>query len=275
MDNPTPESNVPQPEPIKMPSEPPQETRRDDILVINQTTLYMFLTAIVFFAAGFIVAWLTFQTRADDIRSTASGAAREAIRTAIAELGNAPTPTTLPRQDVKFSDTMPSWGPADAKVTIVEFSDLQCPFCESFYNRAYQQIKNNYGDKIHFVFRHFPIPSLHPDAENASYAAECAKEQGRFWEFHNVVLSSNGSNLSRDGLIEHARTAQVANMDQFTQCLDTQKYKAVVQEDVKAGEGYYVNGTPTFFINGDILVGAQSYEVFKAKIDSELQSTGG
>src|SRR3954469_3279532 len=111
MDNPTPEINVPQPEPIQMPPEPPQEPRRNDVLIINQTTLYMFLTAIVFFAAGFIVAWLTFQTRADDIRTTASGAAREAIRTAIAELGNAPTPTTIPRQDVKFDDTMPSWGP--------------------------------------------------------------------------------------------------------------------------------------------------------------------
>jgi protein-disulfide isomerase len=274
--NPTPEITPPQPEPIIIPPEPPQEIRRDDVLVINQTTLYMFLTAIVFFAAGFIVAWLTFQTRADDIRNTASGAAREAIRTAIAELGgNAPTATPIPRQNVKFDDSMPSWGPADAKVTIVEFSDLQCPFCESFYQRTYQQLKTEYGDKIRFVFRHFPIASLHPDAENTSYAAECAKEQGRFWEFHNVVLNNNGNNLSHDQLIEHARTAQVPNIEQFTQCLDSQKYKSVIDEDIKAGDSYYVTGTPTFFINGNILIGAQPYELFKAKIDQAFQAAGG
>lgn len=291
MDNPTPETNevnesnllqpvaptpAPAAEPIKLPTPPPQEVRRDDVLVINQSTLYMFLTAIVFFAAGFIVAWLTFQTRADDIKTASSAAAREAIRTAIAEVsGNAANPTQIPRQDVKVSDTMPSWGPADAKVTIVEFSDFQCPFCQSFYSRTYQQLRADYGDKVRFVFRHYPIPSLHPDAERASLAAECAKEQGRFWEFHNVIFTDNINRLSYDELIQHAGTAQVPNIDQFKQCLDSQKYKANVQEDIQAAESHFVSGTPTFFVNGNILVGAQPYERFKALIDSQLQAAGG
>jgi protein-disulfide isomerase len=252
--------------------------KQSDTVVITRTTLYLVLTAIFFFIAGFIVAWFTLSTRGDDLKTVAASAAREAVSTVVAELGRgqqqAAEPTAIPRQVVTVNDSMSSWGAKNAKVTLVEFTDFQCPYCERFFKRTYTRLKAEYGDKIQFVFRHFPLTQIHPDAENASLAAECAKEQGRFWEYHDVLFN-NQNNLSRQALIEYASAVSVPDISQFTQCFDSQKYKAVISADLQAGDSYYVTGTPTFFINGNILVGAQEYDAFKAMIDRELQQAGG
>jgi protein-disulfide isomerase len=280
MENPTPETS--QPEPISLPPLPEQEPhsqpkkyvpRRSDDIVISKTTLYYLLVATIFFVAGFFVAWVVFNLRSDDIRTTASNAAREAVTTAIADLsgGAAAAPTPIPRQDITVSNTMPAWGPNDAKVTIVEFSDFQCPYCESFYTHTYTKLKQTYGDKIRFVYRHYPLYQIHPDAEPAANAAECAKEQGKFWEYHDILFS-NQSDLSRDALIKYASTVKVQNTDQFTKCIDSKKYQSVIDADQQAGDGYAVTGTPTFFVNGNMLVGAQPYEVFVKAIDTELKA---
>src|SRR5260221_10425 len=136
---------------------------------------------------------------------------------------------------------MPSWGPADARVTVVEFSDFQCPYCESFYTNTYSKLKQTYGDKIHFVYRHYPLPQ-HQDAEPAANAAECAKEQGKFWEYHDVLFS-NQNNLSHDAFIEYANLVKVGNVDQFTKCIDSKKYQSVIDADQQAGNDYFVSGT--------------------------------
>ena len=268
------------PEPVRLPNKPTNDPRPGDVIVINQTTVYYFVIAVLFFIAGFAVAWIVFSTTTNNavsnMRADIINAVSSAVSSAMASGGGAvaqATETPVPRQNVTF-ETAPIWGPTNAKVTIVEFSDFQCPYCEIFYKQTYPLIKQKYGDKIRFAYRHFPIPSLHPDAERAALAAECANEQGKFWDYHDALFG-NQQDLSRDALIKYAGQVKVTNIQQFTSCLDTQKYMTKVQTDVNAGMGYYVSGTPTFFINGNILVGAQSFQTFSQYIDQEMAQAGG
>jgi protein-disulfide isomerase len=184
-------------------------------------------------------------------------------------------PTETPVVPVKIDlGNSPVWGNPDAKVTIVEYSDFQCIFCEQFFTQTYPQIKQDYGDRILFVFKHFPIASIHPDAERAANAAECAHEQGKFWEYHDTLFS-NQDDLSRAALIKDATTAGITDMTTFTQCVDSGKYAATVQADEAQGISIGVNGTPSFFINGMALVGAQPYAVFKSALDRAFSAAGG
>src|SRR5260221_113503 len=214
-------------QPVRLPDAKPVQDRPNDVIVISQSTIYYFVIAILFFVAGFVVAWVTFTARAEDIKSIAVSAAREAVQSALANGGSgqaAAAPTEIPRQEVTIRDTDPSWGPANAKVTIVEFSDFQCPYCEMFFQRTYPLLQKNYGDKVRFVFRNYPISGLHPDADRAAYAAACAKEQNKFWEYHDVLFK-NQNDLSRDALIKYASQANITDSKQFTDCLDKEKYK--------------------------------------------------
>jgi protein-disulfide isomerase len=262
---------------MRLPKKPTNEPRPGDVIVISQTTVYYFAIAVLFFIAGFAVAWIVFSTTTlsavNNIKADVISAVNSAMSNIQPGAVAQATETPVPRQNVTF-DQAPIWGPMNAKVTIVEFSDFQCPYCEIFYKQTYPLIKQKYGNSVRFAFRHFPIPSLHPDAERASMAAECANEQGKFWEYHDALFG-NQQNLSRDALIQYAGQVQVANIPQFTSCLDTQKYMNKVQTDVNAGMGYFVSGTPTFFINGNILVGAQSFQTFAKYIDLEMAQAGG
>ncbi len=284
MDKPEETSNTP----IQLPDQPAPDARPNDSIVISQATVYYFVIAILFFLAGFAVAWITFSTTTNatlnsvksDMMSAASSAAQQAVSTVVAGLGAgqggnavAAQPTPIPRQNVSPGDG-PSWGSSNAKVTIVEFSDFQCPFCEAFYTNTYPQIRKQYGDKVRFVYRQFPLTSLHPYALGAALASECANEQGKFWEYHDMLFS-NQSNLGNDALLQYAAKVGVPNTQQFSQCLSSQKYLDKIKADVNAGMGYSVSGTPTFFINGNILVGAQPFEAFQAAIDNELKAAGG
>ena len=268
--------NAPSPETVA--SHTPE--RRSGDLVVPQGILYYLIVAILFFGAGFVVSWLVFTLAGQDqIKKAASEAASGAVGTAIAELasGNVaagPTPTVIPRQNISLSDRMPSWGSPSAKVTLVEFSDFQCPYCDSFFQRTYPKLRETYGSRIRFVFRHFPLTSIHPDAEPASLAAECAKEQGKFWEYHDTLFS-NQRNLSKEALVKYASDVKVSNIDQFTQCFTSRKYQQVVDQDMQDGATHFVNATPTFFVNGVMLVGAQPFEVFQQVIEQELRQAGG
>jgi protein-disulfide isomerase len=286
MDKPDNKPDSASPAPIRLPAERSDEPRPGDVIVISQATVYYFVIAVLFFIAGFAVAWITFSTTTDSkfanlrdqVITAASNAAGESVATAMAGFSGAavaaqPTPTPVPRQNVSVGQGA-SWGPADAKVTIVEFSDFQCPFCEMFYTDTYQLIRKQYGDKIRFVYRQFPISSLHPYALGAALASECALEQGKFWEYHDTLFS-NQSNLTKDALLKYADEVKIPDTKQFAQCLDSQKYLSKVQNDLREGAGYSVQGTPTFFINGNILVGAQPFANFAAAIDSELRQAGG
>jgi protein-disulfide isomerase len=272
---------------IQLPEPPAEEPRRDEAVVISQATFFYFLIAVVFFAAGFIVAWVTYSTTAGasaarELRSAAADGAREAVQTempglqatTIALLGSSatvdtgPQPTALPPTPVSIDvSNSPAWGSENAKVTIVEYSDFQCSFCERFFQLTYPQLKQQYGDKIRFVYKNFPFLTL--DSEPAAIASVCAQEQGKFWEFHDALFSDQHTR-GRDAYVKFATDAKIPNITQFTQCIDSSKYAATVQADSAQGQGFGVTGTPTFFINGVALVGAQPFDVFKANIDRIL-----
>ncbi len=169
---------------------------------------------------------------------------------------------------VAVDATGPSKGPANAPVTIVEFSDYECPFCV----RAEPTVKAllaKYPDKIKLVYRDFPLP-MHPNAPKAAEAAHCAGDQGKYWEMHERLFSSNGK-LAVADLKSAAR--EVAGIDgaKFDKCLDSGEKAAVVEKNKKAGEEAGVSGTPAFFINGRLLSGAQPLDAFSSIVDQELK----
>jgi protein-disulfide isomerase len=170
-----------------------------------------------------------------------------------------------PRQTVAAANG-PSKGSASAPIEIIEFSDFQCPFCQRA-DPTVQQVLSTYGDRIRFVYRHYPLPN-HPAARPAAEAAACANEQGKFWPYHDRLFASP-SKLADADLKQHAAELGL-NAPQFNSCVDSHKFKAQVDADVKAGEEAGVNGTPAFFINGRMISGAQPYDVFKKVIDEEL-----
>ncbi len=166
----------------------------------------------------------------------------------------------------------PTWGPADAKVTLIEFSDIQCPFCGQFHREVYPRLRAEYGDKIRYVFKHFPLSS-HPDAMPSALAAECAREQGQFWPFLDVAYNNQGD-LSRAALSRYAVQAEISDKTQFEQCVNAPKYAERIKADQLQGDQAQVSGTPTFFINGVPFVGAQPYGSFKLALDKALAAAG-
>jgi protein-disulfide isomerase len=164
----------------------------------------------------------------------------------------------------------PVRGNPKAPVTIVEFSDFQCPFCARA-RPAVNRVREVYADKVRFVFRHFPL-NFHPQAEKAGEAAACAGEQGKFWEMHDRLWANPGK-LQPAELKEHAAAIGL-DAGAFGQCLDSGRYAGRVQQDIEQGARYGVSGTPAFFVNGRPLTGAQPYEAFAQVIDDELARLG-
>ncbi|HEY2016973.1 MAG TPA: thioredoxin domain-containing protein [Bryobacteraceae bacterium] len=161
----------------------------------------------------------------------------------------------------------PVRGEVSAPVTIVEFSDFHCPFCRKV-QPVMDELRARYGAKIKIVYRDFPLDNLHPKARVAAEASHCAIEQGKFWEFHDRLFK-NDPESTQAGL---NRIAKEVGMDvaAFEACSTSGKYKSLVQTSAQEGTGLGITGTPTFFINGRILVGAQSLDAFVRIIDEEL-----
>ena len=160
----------------------------------------------------------------------------------------------------------PTRGPSNAKVTIVKFGDFQCPFCNRAQN-TFLGLERRYQGKVRIVYRHRPLP-FHKDAKLAAQASMAAHEQGRFWEYAEL-LYKNQRALSRDDLVGYAKQLQL-DMGQFVTALDSGKFEAYVEADNGFAPTVQANGTPTFFINGRRLVGAQPEAAFAKLIDEEL-----
>jgi protein-disulfide isomerase len=160
----------------------------------------------------------------------------------------------------------PAKGPEGAPITMIEFSDFQCPFCQRAYATV-QQVLSTYGDRIRFVYRHYPLPN-HPAAGPAAEASLCADEQGQFWPYHDRLFA-NAERLSDADLKRHAVDVGL-DAAKFNACFDSHKFQDEVAEDFAAGNSLGVNGTPAFFVNGRLLSGAQPFEAFKELIDEEL-----
>jgi protein-disulfide isomerase len=178
--------------------------------------------------------------------------------------------------DVALGD-LPVLGAEDAKVTVVEFSDLQCPFCKQFVDTTYPQLYEEYikTNKIKFAFRHYPLTSIHPNAQKAGEAAECANEQNKFWEYHDLLFqnqdawSPQAAAAATTSFVEYAGELGL-DTTTFQSCLDTDKYKAKVEQDTAEGTQAGVDGTPAFFINGTRITGAQPFTEFQRLIEEEL-----
>jgi protein-disulfide isomerase len=173
------------------------------------------------------------------------------------------------RVPIELGDA-PVRGAAAAPVTILEFSDFQCPYCVRS-RPTVAKIREAYGDKVRWAFRHYPL-SFHDKAQKAGEAAACAGDQGKFWEMHDR-LWENSAKLAVEDLKQHA-VALGLDAAAFGQCLDSGRHAGLVARDEEAGQGYGVSGTPAFFVNGRPLVGAQPYEAFQQVIDDELQRVG-
>lgn len=187
-----------------------------------------------------------------------------------------PQAPTAPDQKTVLSKLktghLPAIGKDNAKVTIVEFSDFQCPFCGRFYKDSLPQIKKDYIDtgKVKLYFRHFPL-DFHPQAKPLAIVAECANDQGKFWEMHDVIFDNNdkvGTMTNED----YKKWAVDMGLDtaKFNNCVDQKQHSDVIDEDQKAGVEVGVSGTPTFYVNGKQLVGAQPFSAFQTAIDAEL-----
>lgn len=177
-----------------------------------------------------------------------------------------PTQPTAPVMDVSVDDD-PAMGPADAPVTMIVFNCFQCPFSKR-HSGTLLQILETYGDKVRIVFRDFPL-GFHQYAQKAHEAAECADEQGKFWEYHDKLFENQRA-LDVASLKQYASDIGL-NTAQFNDCLDTGKYASEVQKDMQDGQSYGVRGTPATFVNGRMISGAQPFSAFKAVIDAELE----
>jgi predicted DsbA family dithiol-disulfide isomerase len=161
----------------------------------------------------------------------------------------------------------PARGPADAPVTIVEFSDFQCPYC-SRATATLKKLDAAYPGKIRLVYRDFPLVQIHPNAARAAEAAACANEQGKFWPMHDAMFEHQDKLGEAD--LKQSAAAIGLDTTAFNTCLESGRHAAQWKKDTTEGESYGVSSTPAFFINGRLVVGAQPYESFARIVDEEI-----
>ena len=192
----------------------------------------------------------------------------------IAELRKAGPPVRVlmdaPRTSVAVTGDDPSEGSATAPVTLVEYSDFQCPFCGRVMPTL-KELRTKYGDKVRIVWKDFPLTQIHPQAFVAAQAGNCAREQGKFWEYHDRLFA-NQQALQPEFLKKYAGEVGL-DTAKFNACLDSSKYEARVQESLGAGNRLGITSTPTVYVNGRMINGAQPIDVFQNIIDDELART--
>jgi protein-disulfide isomerase len=244
---------------------PPQETvdipdqEAGGTVVFKRSHFYTIMVVFAF-AVGILVGYVAWG-RAPAGRQAAAAPAPAA---------QAAAPDSNPaftRYDIP-TEGFPSLGPKDADITLVEFSDYQCPFCKRWFDETYQPLLAAYPGKIRLVYRNLPLTSLHPDAMSAAVAGMCASEQGSFWQYHDKLFGGEYG-LGRSAYTKYASDLGL-DTAAFDTCLDSGKFDDFIQQDMDFSLKLGVQSTPTFFINGLAIVGAQPLDVFKQVIDKEL-----
>jgi len=234
-------------------------TNSEDTITFKRTHFYSILVVLAF-AVGILTGYVVWGRSAPQAQAVVNDQP-------VAQAPAATQPAQFTRYDVP-ADGFPSLGPADAPIVIVEFSDFQCPFCKRFYDETYQQLMDAYPGKIRFVYRHLPLTSIHPEAFPSAEASMCANEQNAFPQYHDKLFE-NQDKLGRE---LYMQIAADLNLDavSFEGCLNTGRYKDLIQQDSDFALNLGVQSTPTFFINGLAIVGAQPFSAFKQVIDMEL-----
>lgn len=253
----------------KVEEQPKKVDADEESFNIDSVAVWQVLAAIV--AVLFVISIFThgFNLNITGAATTNTSVEDKAAQQNTEQQAAQPTTTKpaddVPRVQVSAADA-PSKGPANAPVTIIEFSDFQCPFC-SRGKATMDQVVSTYGDKVRLVFRNFPL-SFHQNAEKAAEAAQCANEQGKFWEYHDILFANQGA-LAVENLKQYAVDLKL-DTAKFNSCLDSGKYAAKIQTDISDGQAAGVRGTPAFYINGRSISGAQPFENFQKVIEEEL-----
>lgn len=234
-------------------------TPRAETITLKRSHFYMILVVLAF-GIGVLVGYI-----AGSRTATTVVAQQPAV-----QANNAAQPQAVPQRVNVSTDGYPSLGPADAPITIVEFSDFQCPYCRKFYEDTYRALLDAYPGKIRFVYRNFPLTSIHPEAFPSAQAAMCANDQNAFWDYHDKLFSS--ADLGQSVYVQYASDLGL-DMDKFQSCLSNGAHDAEITSDSNYALSIGVGSTPTFFVNGYKVEGAYPLDYFKQVIDQELAGT--
>jgi protein-disulfide isomerase len=180
----------------------------------------------------------------------------------------APPSVPPPNREVVDIGTAPTLGPSDAPVTIIEFSDFECPYCAKG-SRTLRRLLTMYPTQVKLVFKHYPLRN-HRQAALAHEAALAAREQGKFWEMYRTLFAQQG-NLGRDDLLRYA-TSLGLDVPAFSEALDSRRHRQEVFRDIIQGRRHQITATPTYFVNGRRFIGSRNIEEFKRIVDEELAS---
>jgi protein-disulfide isomerase len=204
------------------------------------------------------------------LRERELGQRREAFQAQLRAKAKILVHLEAPRQEMPVSASAPALGPPEAPVTIVEFTDYQCPYCHKAQSTI-DKVLSRYAGKVQLVHRDFPLDG-HSQALPAARAARCAGEQGRFWDYHHNLMTLPGD-LSEADLAARAASLKL-NPGAFSTCLASDRYDSSIRESMEAGAQAGVTGTPAYFINGRMIYGARPFEQFQEVIDAELHPGG-
>lgn len=211
---------------------------------------FLFLMLPIVFALGLGAGWLLWGGGGTPAAATADTG--DVTRYNVEEAGN------------------PAIGPEDAVVKIIEFSDYECPYCKRWYDTVKARLLKEYEGKIRFVYRDLPLVSIHPEAQAAAEAANCAGAQDAYWRYHDALFEGKYG-LNAAAYTQYA-TELGLDVNAFNTCVTERHYQSEVSIDASIGQSMGLTGTPIFFINGLKVVGAQPYEVFQQIIDSEIKT---
>ncbi|MBT3389280.1 MAG: DsbA family protein [Chloroflexi bacterium] len=256
------EEVIPEPSPEAALEEEPSAPDENKTMTFKRSHVYAALLPLAF-VIGLSVGYLFWGQEPAIV--AAPEAANEAAAQAPAEAE--PAPQEVRRYDVPEDDD-PVWGPDDAPITIIEFSDYECPYCQKWHVQIWPLIQAAYPEQIRLVYRDFPLTNIHPNATPAASAANCAEEQDAYWEFSEMLFSAE-QNLNVETYLQYAETLNL-DMDAFTECVESGRHNAEIMADLEYAVNLGVSSTPTFFVNGIPVVGAQPFEVFQNIIEAEF-----
>lgn len=246
------------------------------VTLISRAAFNYFFVAAIFLFVGLVVGYLAYERvdqHANSISSEITAVDTEAliqqaVGTAVAAVphgANRGDPDPNTRYNVDFAGN-PSRGPEDAAITMIEFGDFRCGYCKRFNDETIEPLMERFEGNLRLVFRDYPV--LGPESELAALAAECADDQGKFWEFHDMLYAAP-EQLNRDAFVNYATDLEM-DISTFTTCYDGELHRDEIIQDFVAGQNLGVTGTPTFFINGKILIGAQPLDTFVLMLEAEL-----
>jgi protein-disulfide isomerase len=236
----------------------------EEYITFRMTHFYSVLVVLAF-AVGVLVGYVAWG-RGAVMAAAPAPTAQQPSGGQVGDVLATPKPQNPVRYDIP-TEGFPSLGPDDAEIVIVEFSDFQCPFCRRFHQETYQALLDAYPGQVRFVYRNLPLTQIHPEAMGAAVASLCANDQDAYWEYHGLLFSSEL--LGESVYIQYA-TDLGLDVEQFTTCLSSGEHNAFIQEDMDFALGIGVQSTPTFFINGLALIGAQPLSSFQQLIEKDL-----